>query len=82
MNLRPYLIFLTLVASSAGAQGNAARDNLLGAAVRNRPHYEGSDRQTTNMVPPVRYSHGIWLARTLPGILDGRARFSVAEASS
>ena len=77
-------IFLAVAAVSSGslAQTNGAPDNLIGAAVRNRPHYLGSDRQTTDAVPLVRYSQGPWFARTLPGILEGGARFRVAGGVS
>src|SRR5919106_3152146 len=70
------LIVLALVSSSAIAQGNSESDTLLGAGLRNRPHYDGSDRQTTDVVPVLRYSRGAWFARTTHGLLEGGARFA------
>jgi outer membrane scaffolding protein for murein synthesis (MipA/OmpV family) len=53
-----------------------ADEQLLGAAVRSRPHYDGSERRTTDLVPVVRYFHGPWFARTTHGILEGGARYA------
>lgn len=64
--------------TSAAAQGNADRDSLLGAGLRSRPRHDGSDRQTTDLVPVVRYSRGPWFARTTHGLLEGGPRFALA----
>lgn len=52
---------------------------LLGAGVRNRPVYDGSDRQTTDLIPVVRYYGKPWFARSTQGILEGGARFAMAS---
>jgi outer membrane scaffolding protein for murein synthesis (MipA/OmpV family) len=77
MSLRPYVVLLALLSSGAAAQDGA--DALIGAGVRNRPHYDGSDRQTTDVVPVLRYSKGALFARSTHGILEGGARFALAE---
>lgn len=82
MILRSSVLALAAVSSSALAQASGDPENLIGVAVRNRPHYLGSERQTTDAVPLVRYSHGPWFARTLPGILEGGARFHVGGGLS
>jgi outer membrane scaffolding protein for murein synthesis (MipA/OmpV family) len=74
-----YLIALTLASSSAMAQNNPEGDHLLGVAARNRPHYDGSDRQTTDAIPVLRYSWGPLFARTTQGMLEGGARMNVLE---
>jgi len=50
---------------------------LLGAGVRNRPVYDGSGDQTTDLIPVVRYYGRPWFARTTQGILEGGARFAL-----
>lgn len=69
---------LALIASASIAQGNPEGDTLLGAALRNRPHYDGSGSQTTDVIPVLRYSRGPWFARTTHGILEGGVRFAIA----
>jgi outer membrane scaffolding protein for murein synthesis (MipA/OmpV family) len=76
------LILLALASASALAQSNPDGDTLLGAGLRNRPHYDGSDRQTTDVVPVVRYSRGPVFARTTHGILEGGVRMDVASGLS
>jgi outer membrane scaffolding protein for murein synthesis (MipA/OmpV family) len=73
-----WLLFLALLSSGAVAQTNPDA-TLIGAGVRNRPHYDGSDRQTTDIVPVLRYAGRPWFARTTHGILEGGARLSLAE---
>jgi outer membrane scaffolding protein for murein synthesis (MipA/OmpV family) len=77
MNYSGYLIAFALVSSGAMAQSDAAQSNFLGAAVRNRPLYDGANQKTTDVVPLVRYARGPWFVRTLPGILEGGARVQV-----
>lgn len=72
-----YFVALALASSGAMAQGDATPNNFFGAAVRNRPLYDGADQKTTDLVPLVRYVRGHWFARTLPGILEGGARVNV-----
>ena len=52
-------------------------ETLLGAGVRNRPVYDGSGDQTTDLIPVVRYYGTPWFARTTQGILEGGARFAL-----
>jgi outer membrane scaffolding protein for murein synthesis (MipA/OmpV family) len=70
--------FLALAFVSSGALAQADSDNLLGAAERSRPQYDGSDRQTTDAIPLIRYARGPWFVRTLPGILEGGGHLRVA----
>jgi len=67
------LVALALVSSGSLAQ---ADDLLLGAGLRNRPHYDGSGDQTTDLVPVVRLSYGPLFARTTHGVLEGGARLA------
>jgi outer membrane scaffolding protein for murein synthesis (MipA/OmpV family) len=78
MALTRCLVLLVLLSSSAVAQGNPEA-TLIGGGVRNRPHYDGSDGQTTDLVPVLRYSGRPWFARTTHGILEGGARLSLAD---
>jgi outer membrane scaffolding protein for murein synthesis (MipA/OmpV family) len=54
-----------------------AEEILLGAGVRNRPVYDGSGEQTTDLIPVVRYYGTPWFARTTQGILESGARFAL-----
>ena len=67
-----YAISLALVSHGALADENP--DALLGAALRSRPQYDGSDRRKTDVVPVLRYSRGPLFARTTHGLLEGGAR--------
>jgi outer membrane scaffolding protein for murein synthesis (MipA/OmpV family) len=78
MNFNRYLIALAFASSAALAQSDAQPSNFLGAGVRNRPLYDGSDRKSTDLIPLVRYVRGPLFVRTLPGILEGGARINVA----
>jgi outer membrane scaffolding protein for murein synthesis (MipA/OmpV family) len=51
---------------------------LIGAGVRSRPDYDGSDSQRIDVIPVLRYYGRPWFARTTQGILEGGARFSVS----
>jgi outer membrane scaffolding protein for murein synthesis (MipA/OmpV family) len=74
-----YLIVLLFASSCAMAQNNIENETLLGAGVRSRPKYDGSDRQTTELVPVVRYFNRVLFARTTQGILEGGARLTIAQ---
>lgn len=50
---------------------------LIGAAVRSRPAYDGSDSQRTDLIPVVRYFGKPWFARTTQGVLEGGARWAL-----
>jgi outer membrane scaffolding protein for murein synthesis (MipA/OmpV family) len=51
---------------------------LVGVAVRTRPAYDGSDSQTTDLIPVLRYYGKPWFARTTQGVLEGGARWVLA----
>ena len=52
---------------------------LLGAGIRTRPEYDGSNSQRTDIIPVVRYYGRPWFARTSQGILEGGARWKLAQ---
>jgi outer membrane scaffolding protein for murein synthesis (MipA/OmpV family) len=66
------VLFALLVPLSLQAQ-----DILLGAGARNRPVYDGSGEQTTDLIPVVRYYGRPWFARTTQGLLEGGARYAL-----
>ena len=80
MNFARYLMALALMSTSAFAQENT--DTLLGAALRNRPRYDGSGQQKTDVVPVIRYSHGPLFVRTTHGLLEGGARVALPGGAS
>ena len=82
MKLHRSAAAVLLAASSAFAQSSPQAETLLGAALRHRPHYDGSDRRTTDLVPVLRASRGPLFARTTYGVLEGGARFNVSGALS
>jgi outer membrane scaffolding protein for murein synthesis (MipA/OmpV family) len=51
---------------------------LIGAGVRSRPDYDGSDSQRIDVIPVLRYYGRPWFARTTQGILEGGARLNVS----
>jgi len=53
---------------------------LIGAAVRTRPAYDGSDSRRTDLIPVVRYFGKTLFARTTQGVLEGGARVELAPA--
>jgi outer membrane scaffolding protein for murein synthesis (MipA/OmpV family) len=54
--------------------------SFIGAAVRTRPAYDGSESQQTDLIPMVRYFGKTWFARTTQGVLEGGARVGFAPA--
>lgn len=70
--MRLLLVFLLCI-----PQVVFSEEILLGAGVRNRPVYDGSGDQTTDLIPVVRYYGRPWFARTTQGILEGGARFAL-----
>jgi MipA family protein len=50
---------------------------LVGAAVRTRPAYDGSESQRTDVIPVLRYYGKPWFARTTQGVLEGGARWYI-----
>lgn len=50
---------------------------LVGAAVRTRPAYDGSESQRVDVIPVLRYYGKPWFARTTQGVLEGGARWYI-----
>jgi outer membrane scaffolding protein for murein synthesis (MipA/OmpV family) len=67
----PLDLFAVLLPAAALAQAVPDDYTLLGAGVRTRPAYTGSESQTTDLIPIVRYYGKPWFARTTQGILEG-----------
>jgi MipA family protein len=55
-----------------------ASPTLLGAGVRSRPDYDGSNARRTDAIPLVRYYGRRWFARTTQGILEAGFRDELA----
>ena len=60
------------------AQAAPQDDTLVGAALRSRPAYDGSDSQRTDVIPVLRFYGKPWFARTTQGMLEGGARWALA----
>jgi outer membrane scaffolding protein for murein synthesis (MipA/OmpV family) len=71
------LALLLIAPLVALAQG--ALPDWIGAGVRTRPAYDGSDTQRMDLIPTVRYYRGPWFARTTQGILEGGARMELTR---
>jgi outer membrane scaffolding protein for murein synthesis (MipA/OmpV family) len=70
---------LVLLAPLAALAQIAPEDyTLIGAAVRSRPAYDGSEAQRTDLIPVLRYYGKPWFARTTQGVLEGGARWALA----
>jgi outer membrane scaffolding protein for murein synthesis (MipA/OmpV family) len=70
-----FLPLLLLSCLPAPAFGEAADDYaLVGAGIYSRPQYDGSNSQTVDLIPVLRYYGKPWFARTTQGILEGGAR--------
>jgi outer membrane scaffolding protein for murein synthesis (MipA/OmpV family) len=70
---------LLLVPVGAAAQIAPDDYTLVGAAVRSRPAYDGSESQRTDVVPVLRHYGRPWFARTTQGVLEGGARWPVTS---
>lgn len=68
------LVCMLMVLIPLGVQ---AEEILLGAGARNRPVFDGSADQTTDLIPVLRYYGKPWFARTTQGMLEGGARFTL-----
>lgn len=66
---------LLLLPLAAFAQDPATEPTLLGAGVRSRPAYDGSDAQHLEAVPVLRYYGPLLFARSTRGPLEGGAHF-------
>jgi len=53
---------------------------LLGAGIRSRPDYDGARKQTTDLIPVVRWYRGPLFARTTQGIAEAGARVDLARS--
>jgi outer membrane scaffolding protein for murein synthesis (MipA/OmpV family) len=70
--------WLLLLAPLAALAQIAPEDyTLIGAAVRSRPAYDGSNSQHTDLIPVLRYFGKPWFARTTQGVLEGGARWAL-----
>jgi outer membrane protein len=76
--MRTVWLFL-MMPLSALAQIAPDDYTLVGAAVRTRPAYDGSDSQRTDLIPVLRYYGKPWFARTTQGVLEGGARWALAR---
>jgi outer membrane scaffolding protein for murein synthesis (MipA/OmpV family) len=59
------------------AHAELSNDGLLGAGVRTRPAYDGSDTQRVDLVPVIRYFGQPWFARSTQGVLEGGVRLTL-----
>jgi outer membrane protein len=75
----PWLLLLLLLPATAVAQILPEDYIAIGAAVRSRPAYDGSEDQRTDLIPLIRYYGKPWFARTTQGVLEGGARFALAK---
>jgi len=74
------MLVVGLVAPLAALAQSPAEDYvLLGAGLRARPAYDGSDSQRGDLIPVVRYYGRPWFARTTQGVLEGGARVELAS---
>jgi outer membrane scaffolding protein for murein synthesis (MipA/OmpV family) len=79
-SLKPMRIVWLVLMVPLAAFAQIAPDDytLVGIAVRTRPAYDGSDSQTTDLIPVLRYYGKPWFARTTQGMLEGGARWALA----
>ncbi|HET9735983.1 MAG TPA: MipA/OmpV family protein, partial [Burkholderiales bacterium] len=72
-------IGVLLLLAPLGALAQVAPEDytLIGAAVRSRPAYDGSNAQTADLIPVLRYYGKPWFARTTQGVLEGGARWAL-----
>jgi MipA family protein len=71
-------LLLTLIAL-APLWGQAEENPILvGAAIRSRPAYDGSNSQRSDLIPVLRYYGRPWFARTTQGVLEAGARSELA----
>jgi outer membrane scaffolding protein for murein synthesis (MipA/OmpV family) len=70
--------WLLLMAPLAALAQIAPEDyTLIGAAVRSRPAYDGSNARRTDLIPVLRYFGKPWFARTTQGVLEGGASWAL-----
>jgi outer membrane scaffolding protein for murein synthesis (MipA/OmpV family) len=69
------ILLAACMAASFPAWGQARPDyTLLGAGVRGKPDFLGSNDRKVELVPVVRYYGGPWFVRTTHGVFEGGAR--------
>jgi outer membrane scaffolding protein for murein synthesis (MipA/OmpV family) len=74
-----FLLLALLAPLAALAQTAPPEDyTLIGAGVRTRPAYDGSNSQVTDVIPVLRYYGKPLFARTTQGILEGGLRTEVS----
>ena len=59
------------------AHAELSNESLIGAGVRLRPAYDGSDSQRGELVPVVRYFGHPWFVRSTQGVLEGGVRLAL-----
>jgi outer membrane protein len=71
---------IVLIAAALVALGVHAQDDpiLVGAGLRSRPAYDGSNSQRTDVIPVLRYYGRPWFARTTQGMLEAGVRSELA----
>src|SRR5438309_912613 len=80
MTARCLALALLLIAPLAALAQNVVPDYAwIGAGVRTRPAYDGSNAQRTDLIPTVRVYGEPWFARTTQGILEGGAKMQLAR---
>jgi len=77
----PLLFFVLGMAAACAAWGGEARPDytMLGAGIRSKPEYLGSNARKAEIVPVVRYYGDTVFARTTHGALEGGARWTLAR---
>jgi outer membrane scaffolding protein for murein synthesis (MipA/OmpV family) len=77
--LRRWLLcwFVLLAPLAAQSSAPATYSNILGAALRLRPAYDGSSDERVDVIPIIDFTHGIVFARTIHGVFEGGAHFPV-----
>ena len=78
--LARFLALALVAPSGASAQSVLPDLSFIGAAVRTRPAYDGSDSQRTDLIPMLRHFGRTWFARTTQGVLEGGARLELLPA--
>jgi len=79
MNTALGKVALALMMSiAATAHAELTNGTLVGAGLRSRPAYDGSDSQKLEPVPVLRYLGEPWFVRSTQGPLEGGVRFELA----
>jgi outer membrane scaffolding protein for murein synthesis (MipA/OmpV family) len=74
------LLIVACMSAAFAASGQERPDyTLLGAGIRSKPEYLGSNAREAEVVPVVRYYGETLFARTTHGVLEGGARWALAR---